>query len=1220
MDDTEPMDCNTSQEDSNVKQHFSEGEFQSQLRETICKGSLDFDTWTALIAQIEKHYLDDINTISLVYDSFLSKFPLCHVYWKNYADHKARLCTLDKAVEIYERALQSATYCVSLWVNYCTFSITAFEDPCDIRRLFKRGMSFVGKDYLCHTLWDKYIEFECSQNQWSSLLRILIQSLRFPTKKLHNYYDNFKKFAAILEEERECLNISSMEVQAEVLPCGAMNMSETNIDDIIRNMQNPSNDSQCSDALQNYLAIGEQFYQRACQLEGKIHDFETSIGRPFFHMKPLDDNHLASWHSYLDFIEKQEDFDWIVKIYEKCLIPCANYPEFWMRYVEFMETKGGRELSNFALERATQIFLENTPVIHIFNARFREQIGDVHGARAAFLHGDKDLNSYFVESVIKAANMEKRLGNLAGASSIYENALNLASNKQKLHTVPVLYIHYSRLKHLIASSADKAIDVMLNGIEHVPRCRLLLEELLKLLMMHEGSKYMTVVDSIIANVMTSRPDVSQGLSTKDKEELSCLYLEYIDLCGTNDDVRKAWKRHIKLFPHLIRTTASNNNPNATHQLLDMAMEARKIKTLNQLPNAHGSGHLIQIPVEEEKELSTPENNGFLRDLVVTEKCQNEDGNSAQKEQLCLRNEVLSREDVAGDESKQKFLHRSENDVIRAMESTQAMVCNPRTDESELIEFTDGSAKQSEQAASRSEELVRKVEQYTVLTVSSEFLQQSSSSSDIHEMEENEHEKHLNPVNMEKVSLSSRGKESRDITTMELQERGVTQKSSFSDGQILDLGPSEEIQVTNNSKSSPPTNPASIKNNFQNDDSVNLSSSKSYQSPTQTQTECEVPANSGKNCPQNSISKALGGTSPELHDHSHGLQHPDDLQDQCSTDITTHVSVVNVDQGGNQYQSSAGQGNVTDHASPVKYVENQSYVSAPLSEKSPQHIISHPQALISHCSTRTSEPHGIIQNSQEHNQMLHLQQQQQQQQQQMLLHQQYQNQMLQLQNQYFQLQQQNQQLYQPPQQIQHHQYIQQTQQLQHPSYQLEQQQYLFYQQQQMLQQLHPGLQEQGTHLLGQHQTQLQQHNYQTEENARQQNEQGYQLQLQQYQVQQVYQQYLQQQNLQQQQAYQQIMLQNQAQQQQPIASTSTGNHPQGQALIPLRDKDAARVSENQTCTSPEGIGEPQNTVKYRPHYSQHPQRRKQSSHRASQMANTSLSPNPSDQSPLSQSKN
>lgn len=29
-----------------------------------------------------------------------------------------------------------------------------------------------------------------------------------------------------------------------------------------------------------------------------------------------------------------------------------------MRYVEFMETKGGREIAMFALERATEIFLK----------------------------------------------------------------------------------------------------------------------------------------------------------------------------------------------------------------------------------------------------------------------------------------------------------------------------------------------------------------------------------------------------------------------------------------------------------------------------------------------------------------------------------------------------------------------------------------------------------------------------------------------------------------------------------------------------------------------------------------------------------------------------------------------------------------------------------------------------------------------------------------------
>ncbi|KAM1679223.1 hypothetical protein ACFXTN_035813 [Malus domestica] len=65
-----------------------------------------------------------------------------------------------------------------------------------------------------------------------------------------------------------------------------------------------------------------------------------------------------NWHSYLDFVEMQGDFDSAIKLYKRCLIPCANYPEFWMHYVDFMEINGGREIANYALDRATQIFLK----------------------------------------------------------------------------------------------------------------------------------------------------------------------------------------------------------------------------------------------------------------------------------------------------------------------------------------------------------------------------------------------------------------------------------------------------------------------------------------------------------------------------------------------------------------------------------------------------------------------------------------------------------------------------------------------------------------------------------------------------------------------------------------------------------------------------------------------------------------------------------------------
>ena len=69
-----------------------------------------------------------------MYDGFLSEFPLCYGYWKKYADHVMRLCSVDKVVEIFESAVESATYSVDVWAEYCRFASLVFEDPPDVRR------------------------------------------------------------------------------------------------------------------------------------------------------------------------------------------------------------------------------------------------------------------------------------------------------------------------------------------------------------------------------------------------------------------------------------------------------------------------------------------------------------------------------------------------------------------------------------------------------------------------------------------------------------------------------------------------------------------------------------------------------------------------------------------------------------------------------------------------------------------------------------------------------------------------------------------------------------------------------------------------------------------------------------------------------------------------------------------------------------------------------
>ncbi|KAK7284152.1 hypothetical protein RJT34_18893 [Clitoria ternatea] len=108
---------------------------EDRLWNIVRANSLDFTAWTALIEETEKVAEDNILKIRRVYDAFLAEFPLCYGYWKKYADHEARLGSVDKVVEVYERAVQGVTYSVDIWLHYCIFAISTYGDPDTVRRM-----------------------------------------------------------------------------------------------------------------------------------------------------------------------------------------------------------------------------------------------------------------------------------------------------------------------------------------------------------------------------------------------------------------------------------------------------------------------------------------------------------------------------------------------------------------------------------------------------------------------------------------------------------------------------------------------------------------------------------------------------------------------------------------------------------------------------------------------------------------------------------------------------------------------------------------------------------------------------------------------------------------------------------------------------------------------------------------------------------------------------
>ncbi|XP_057472520.1 pre-mRNA-processing factor 39-1-like isoform X1 [Actinidia eriantha] len=520
---------------------------EERLWSILRANSGDFNVWTALIEETEKMSEGNILKIRKVYDAFLAEFPLCYGYWKKYADHEARLGSIEKVVEVYEQAVQGVTYSVDIWLHYCVFAITTYGDPETIRRLFERGLAYVGTDYLSFPLWDKYIEYEYMQQDWSRLALIYTRILENPNQQLDRYFSSFKELAGsrplselTAEEAGAAAAVNSesrdQDIEGEALPI-AIEQSPKPVSAGLTEAED----------LEKYIAIREEMFKKAKEFDSKIIDFETAIRRPYFHVRPLHVAELENWHNYLDFIEGVDDFNKVVKLYERCLIACANYPEYWIRYVLCMEACGSMDLANNALARATQVFVKRQPEIHLFAAQFKEHSGEIPGARAAYQLVNTEISPGLLEAIIKHANMEHRLGNLEDACSVYEQAIAIEKGKEHSQSLPFLFAQYSRFLYLVSSNVEKAREVLVQAHENVQLTKPLLEALIHLESIQPPPKRIEYLDSLVEKFIVPSPDNLNIATVSDREELSSIYLEFLDLFGDAKSIKRADDRHVKIF-------------------------------------------------------------------------------------------------------------------------------------------------------------------------------------------------------------------------------------------------------------------------------------------------------------------------------------------------------------------------------------------------------------------------------------------------------------------------------------------------------------------------------------------------------------------------------------------------------------------------------------------------------------------------------------------------
>lgn len=103
--------------------------------------------------------------------------------------------------------------------------------------------------------------------------------------------------------------------------------------------------------------------------------YESQISRPYFHVIDLEDSEKKVWDDYLDFQEAVGDDKQTRVLYERCLVPCALYKQFWMRYIRWLSAVDPAAVDGAFVRGELYLLPEEKDAWTIERARYRQGLG-----------------------------------------------------------------------------------------------------------------------------------------------------------------------------------------------------------------------------------------------------------------------------------------------------------------------------------------------------------------------------------------------------------------------------------------------------------------------------------------------------------------------------------------------------------------------------------------------------------------------------------------------------------------------------------------------------------------------------------------------------------------------------------------------------------------------------------------------------------------------------
>ncbi|KAM4754386.1 uncharacterized protein ACIQIH_000359 isoform 2-T2 [Cyanocitta cristata] len=177
------------------------------------------------------------------------------------------------------------------------------------------------------------------------------------------------------------------------------------------------------------ISMRQQIYAQNEAEVSKRWNFEDGIKRPYFHVKPLERAQLRNWREYLDFEVAAGSHERSIVLFERCLIACALYEEFWVKYTRYLESRtvpGARSV----FQRACGFHLPRKPNIHLLWAAFEEKQGNVEEARRILRCFEAAVPGLAMVRLRRVCKVQKNLGK---ARKVLVEALEKDPDNARLH-------------------------------------------------------------------------------------------------------------------------------------------------------------------------------------------------------------------------------------------------------------------------------------------------------------------------------------------------------------------------------------------------------------------------------------------------------------------------------------------------------------------------------------------------------------------------------------------------------------------------------------------------------------------------------------------------------------------------------------------------------------------------------------------------------------------